>query len=70
MGISLNLQTIQIKKNEKNKKKNSETNIQKSKEKVNNEELIKKDNDNKIINDGKTLFKNYINFKNKFKFFI
>ena len=64
LGISLNLQTIQIKKNEKNKKKNSETNIQKSKEKVNNEELIKKDNDNKIINDGKTLFKNYINFKN------
>ena len=64
LGISLNLESIQIKKTEKNKKKNSETNIQKSKEKVNNEELIKKDNDNKIINDGKELFKNYINFKN------
>ena len=64
LGISLNLESIQIKKTEKNKKKNSETNIQKIKEKVNNEELIKKDNDNKIINDGKELFKNYINFKN------
>jgi len=64
LGISLNLESIQIKKTEKNKKKNSETNIQKIKEKVNNEELIKKDSDNKIINDGKELFKNYINFKN------
>ncbi len=64
LGISLNLESIQIKKTEKNKKKNSETNIQKIKEKVSNEELIKKDNDNKIINDGKELFKNYINFKN------
>ena len=43
LGISLNLESIQIKKTEKNKKKNSETNIQKIKEKVNNKELIKKE---------------------------
>ncbi len=66
LGISLNLNSNQIKNKEKNKniineKKEDKNNIKK-KEKLKNEEMI--DNEKTIIEKGKLLFKNYIDFKN------
>ena len=64
LGICLNSKCSELNIiNEKNKDK--EKKDAKDKEnRAENGEIIKKENENKSLNDGKALFENYINFKN------
>ena len=62
LGICLNLKCSELNK-EKNKEKEKED-VKDKENRAKNGELIKKENENKSLNDGKALFENYINFKN------
>ena len=72
VGISLNLKISQLTfeiKNETKKEKREENKKYISKNEGNYKILAKEENKNEynVINDGKILFKNYINFKNSLK---
>ena len=68
LGICLNSKCSELNIiNEIKKEKNKDKEKKDAKDKENraeNGEIIKKENENKSLNDGKALFENYINFKN------